>query len=674
MKDGKRKLFSIFFVMFVFASVSLSAREEENLERVLRFLEQIPIPVTVYERSLLAEFGGFGSSLLVSNQIDDTEEPDGTFVFAVPLSAKFAVDTALAMIERFSGSKNHILVAFLGEETNVLPKDMGGITHRGLRDLLTLADMPENWVICYFDANSPPGEIVINHGIRGYVTPLELITPLPHLFTSFGIPWSFEIRQNTIFKLGLVEGPEALSIIWEEEVHGFILSGRGENGNTILPGDLANLLLEYAGYVNFPILNPEVHYSFLVFPEGRVFFVSELIKVVLMLATLGLLLLLYLFYSARYSAVLRFHTRLFPRYFMTFIILLSFLVVSIKFSGFLYSFLSSVLNMPQRVPNYAGLVFTIVLSLLFFSFSPYLLNLIRFPLRERFYKFAAVIFIIFGMLSATLLDFSYIPVFLIVFVFFFLGTSVSNPLFVFLFTLSLPVFALVTLFNVFVTDSERLTALFINSTWTSFDSWLVIFHTALLSLPAFLLAKRGFTLSRIFLRRVIKLNRKTRRRIIPAMIGVTILLMIVQIIYPVQEIPSERRFIDSAFHSEINEILALNINDVVFLDSRIITLNLEAKGSPVRFDVSIFSTDDRILLPIYLTPVPFVREEEGRRIDLLLGEHPPNPLVMEIVVPLAFHGRLELAAIYNTWDPEIDPWEKPVTENYVLRLSRSAYL
>jgi hypothetical protein len=47
---------------------------------------------------------------------------------------------------------------------------------------------------------------------------------------------------------------------------------------------------------------------------------------------------------------------------------------------------------------------------------------------------------------------------------------------------------------------------------------------------------------------------------------------------------------------------------------------------------------------------------------------------MEIVVPLEFHGRLELMAVYNTWDPAIDPGEKPISDNYVLRVSKGVYL
>ena len=680
MGKGIRKLFFCFLFIFFLIPFSLKAEEAGILGRVLRFLEEIPNRnFTIEERPLLTYFGGFGSSVLVSSRISETEEPYGTFVFAVPLDAEFAVDTALAMAERLRANPVNILIAFLGEERNELPQDMGGFTHKGLRDLLTLINMPENWVLCYFDACPPPGALVVSHGFRGYVSPLELISPLPSLFTSYDIPWSFQIQQNTIYKLGLIEGPEALSIIWGEEVNGFFLTGENENGKPILPGDLANLLLEYAINLTFPVLNPEKHYSLISFPGGRVFFISERIMIIIVLATVGLLLLLYLFYSVRHNAILLFHLRLFRKYFAIFIILLSLLIISFKISGLLYSSLTSLFNLQAGAPNHIALVLTFILSLLVFYLSSHALVIIRFPLRERFFKLSTVVFIILGIFSAIFLDFSYILFFFIVFIFFFLGVLMPNPVLTFSFALFLPVFALITLSNIFLTDNERLTELFIIPTLNMSDSWVVIFQTALLSLPVFLLVKRGTMLTRILLRKKPKQKRQRRYIILPIMIVLVVITMLVNILLPRREISPERRFITQTLELEnaepgILSILTLSIEDVIFQDSRIITLNLTARGNPKRFDISIYSETERILLPMYSTPVPFEREYDGRRINLFLGERPPNPLVMEIVVPLEFQGRLETAALYNTWDPAIDPGEIPVSENYVLRVSKSVSL
>jgi hypothetical protein len=58
-------------------------------------------------------------------------------------------------------------------------------------------------------------------------------------------------------------------------------------------------------------------------------------------------------------------------------------------------------------------------------------------------------------------------------------------------------------------------------------------------------------------------------------------------------------------------------------------------------------------------------------ISFFLGERPPNPMFMEIVLPGMFDGRLSVTAVYNKWDPTIDPLESPITDDYILRVSRS---
>jgi hypothetical protein len=63
--------------------------------------------------------------------------------------------------------------------------------------------------------------------------------------------------------------------------------------------------------------------------------------------------------------------------------------------------------------------------------------------------------------------------------------------------------------------------------------------------------------------------------------------------------------------------------------------------------------------------------DDGKGIKFSLGENPPNPLILEIVLSQNFAGRLRTEAVYNTWDPALDPGEKPGTEDYILRVSRT---
>ena len=678
MTKGIRYLIFCFLAFFLLSPAFLISHETENLNRVIRALDRVSDKnFTFEERSLLADYGAFESSVIVNSRIANTQEDSGTFIFAVPLYASYAVDTALALIDKFSESSSNITVAFLGGERNELPKEFGGITHKGLRDLLTLADMPERCMLCYFDPTEPSQKFILSHGIRGYAAPLEIIRPLPYLFESRDIPWAFRMRYNAIYKLGLAEGPEVLSIIRDEEIIGFVLSGENSSNGTegaILPDDLASLLLEYSGSISFPVLTPDIHYSFFSIPGGKVFFVSELMVVLLFQATAGILLLLYLIRSTRHSAILLFHIRLFLRSFWIIVVFLVFMVISIRISGFLYCLLAKAINPSFSAnENIAGFMLMALLAAIVFTFSSLVLDSSRFHVRGRFYGYSAVTLIIFGILFAAFLDISYIQVFLWALLFAFLGALLSKPLLVLLSAFLVPLIALGAVLNIFTTDCERFIGFFLAQDRNTITAWKITIQAGLLFLPVFLLIKRSAILAQIAPSNRKKLipRRKFRRIFFPVLIMLTLGGMVAQIRAQKQQIVPERRFIAEASGLENNGNLTLSLTDIVFQDSRIITLTLTAKGYPVRLDVSAVSGEDKSFLQVYSASIPFERHDEGTRVTFLLGEYPPNPLTIEIVLPRGFEGQLETAAIYNTWDQAVDPGREPDSDDYVLQISKS---
>lgn len=665
------------FVFFILLPVFLPAMEDESRNRVIQALNGISGNIiSIEERSLLAGYGGFGSSVLARNS--NANESDGSFVLAVPLYAEFAVDTAIALAEKLDSLDNrvNVLVAFLGDERNALPEDLWTssvlkrVPHKGLRDLITLAYVPENWVLCYFDAEEAPEELVVQQGRRKYIAPLQIIKPLPCFFASKGIPWSFRIRHNTIFELGLLEGSDALFIAWNEEINGFALSGRvskKEGAQTISPEALAEALLEYSVSLDLQVLNPDRHYSLIPLPGGKFFFADEVLTVALVLLTACFFLFLYLLYSARHNAAFFYHIRLFIRSFWIFFIFLPLLVISIKASGFFYSLLLGIFNVPSGVANNAGVGLTLLLAIFVFFLPAPALNLFRFPKRARFYGFSAVIFVIFGILSVTFLDFSFVSIFLWALFFVFLGVSVSNPILVFLCALLIPLFASGALINLIEIGSGRFAELFFPKDWNTLESWGAALLMALFSLPVFLLVKRG----RILLQRQtsrkpgLGLNHKLRALALPVTIISVLLIMVLQVAILKYRIKPEKRIISEI--PDTNDpltlsLLSLSLDDTVFQNSRIISLHLEAQRNPERFDVFLESENGKSLLPVYSAPVPVERDEELKRIDFSLGEYPPNPLVLEFVLPLEFEGRLTTAAIYH---------EKTGSEDYFLRVSKS---
>jgi len=681
-------------VFLIPASLPGQAAEKENFQRVLNGFaewENTGNSIPFEERPLLSEHGAFGSSILVRSQGAATSpSSQGTFVFAVPLDADFAVDTALAVTDRlFRGDASvNILIAFLGSERNELPEDLGPshvhvrTSHMGLHDLMSLIDMPENWVLCYLDADEAPDELVLRHGIQGYVAPLDIIQPLPYLFGIKGIPWSFAIRNNSIYKLGLVEGPEPLSIAWGEEVNGFVLSGAEKHGKTtetISPETLAELLLEYPNYLDLPVMNPDRHYSFFTLPNGNFYFAAEGFSVTLLFIVIGILLFLYLLYSIRYNAVLVYHIRLFFKFFWVFLLLLPWLVVSLKASALIYSMLFRVLSAPYGIVNYAGVGLTFMLAVLVFFLPSPALDLLQFRRRARFYGFSAVIFGIIGILISAFLDFSYVPVFLWAFVFIFLGAIFSRPIPVFLSALLVPFLVIVALLNIFETGSGRLLDLFVFSKLNAPEGWTVSIQIALLTLPILLLMGRGIILFKKHMHRKPGQRPEKSFGLINSYVAFLtiaatglILAMIGQIIFLKLNPPPMQRYITTVL--EINNgdgIVNLSIDDTVFQDSRIITLNLEADGNPVRFDVSLETLTDKSLFPVYSSSVPFERGGDGNRIEFYMGEYPSNPLTMEIVVPLEFEGSLEVTAIYNKWDPAVFPCDEQDAGEHILLVSKS---
>ena len=686
MDKGAKKYFLVLTGIF-FISVLLYGQnpDERNLNNVINALNGIPFE----RRSLLADYGGFGASILVRGKSNDPGESAGTFVLAVPLYAGFAVDTALALAQKLQDRETpvNVIVAFLGDEMNRLPPDQGGSTHKGLRDLLTLTDMPENWVLCYLDAEEPAQELVIRHGIKGYVAPLEIVRPLPSLFNARSIPWSFGILHNEIYKLGLVEGPEALSITWGEEVNGFILSGKSPppplDKNTeekkISPENLANFFLDYTLTLSFPVLNADRHYSSFVLPGGKTFFLSEGLTVLLLLVTTGILLVSFLLYSARYNTALFFHIRLFFKYFWIFVILPPLMVVSIKVSGLLYSLLLNFFGAPSAATNYAGVMLVLLLALLFFFLPSPLLDLVRFPKRAQFYGLSAVIIVFIGLFFMAFLDFSFVPAFLWTFFFVFLGAFFSNPILAFICTVIAPLFSLSTLYNIIDSGGDNILLLFISSPWNSPDNWMAAIQTALIALPVFLLVKRVIIIIQKKARRgrEQKSNRKYRLIIIPVSIFLVFSVMVLQILFvPKNKTGAERRYIteETGDGTSDSGILHLAMENVIFQNSRIITLRLGARGNPVRFDISLESADGEGLLPVYSAPVPFEREDEGRKINFSLGEYAPNPLTMEIVVPVNFDGMLKTEAVYNARDPDIDSARGNSSNDYILRVAKTVTL
>ena len=86
-----------------------------------------------------------------------------------------------------------------------------------------------------------------------------------------------------------------------------------------------------------------------------------------------------------------------------------------------------------------------------------------------------------------------------------------------------------------------------------------------------------------------------------------------------------------------------------FLDHRIVRISMEARFTPLRY--SLFFTDQAVDNPdespayfIYDAPMPYT--SDGKRIKFILGPYPPNPLDIELTLPLNLNGEFRIEGLF----------------------------
>jgi hypothetical protein len=266
--------------------VSRRALETARRDELVRLLREQNIPFE--ERSLFTEYGGFGTSLHIRFPRAGAEK---SFILALPLSKKgdpgtllpFGFEAALAFAAKmretaFDGEWG---LVFLGDEEGDLPYEEGDRGPLGLRDLYDNLDDPEHTYLLYVDWFEPPGKIRIHHGISGDLSPRGLTAPFTAACEARGIPYSFAIPYNSLYRLGISEGPGALTFALSRNIPALFLGAYPE-GPPLDAGTAADLLAAYARTASLTGEQPDTRYT-LFFNRGRSFFVSETATVVLLL-------------------------------------------------------------------------------------------------------------------------------------------------------------------------------------------------------------------------------------------------------------------------------------------------------------------------------------------------------------------------------------------------------
>jgi hypothetical protein len=654
--------------------------EASRREELLRILRERSFPFE--ERSLYAEYGGFGSSIHLSFPSADLAAPGGTqFVLAVPLSAAgkengeglpFRFEAALAFIEkiRSGDTGTDIRVAFLGDEVQRLPEEFQKRPHIGLEDLYNTLNNPEDTVLWYLDADAAPREITIHHGTADTIAPLSILRSLPELCEKYHLPYRFAVRSNELYKLRLIDGPSVLRFAQSREINALYISGEeipfsgassgGAPGETLQAENFAAMLVSYTASLRVSAENLDYHFT-IIRLLGKIVFISEPLTMIFLLTLAALFFFALLMYSVLYRHILLIRWQIFLRRSWVILVFLAFLVITLQGGGVLLSLLSKRLRILQPAGAYGEGALKLIFAMVLFSFLYPIPELFRIPRKEDFYGSTAVLLVTLGVLIAAFLDITLVPMFLWAFLFIFLGACIKKPFLVRLFALVTPMQATTALLTILRFGNGKLAEILRS------DNPFINFYFAVILLPFILIFKRGDALSR---KR--KSSPPLKVRLIPRLVllAVSIGAGSGYIAYmakqPAQE-PVRRTIVET---SGERGILNARTREIDFLERRITEVYLEARGNPVRFDMYL-SSDKGVLPVVYSAPVPFEFSAEGDSLEFILGEGPPNPFSTEIVIPLDFTGFLRVEALYTLWDGTLDAQPPPEKDDYVLRVVRT---
>jgi hypothetical protein len=658
--------------------------EAARREELIRRLDRAGIPFE--QRSLFAGYGGFGSSLSVPIPAGAGSDSEAAaFILAIPLSASgdpgegfpWGLEGGISFIRKLMerGPGRDVEVVFLGDEQSLLPRDVRRESHTGLRDLISRQDQPENTALLYLDSYESPESLILHHGGAKTLAPLQILEPFQRLCALRGIPYTFAVRSNVWYKLGLVPGPPALELSLGGGIPSLYIQGKGGRGG--LSADaLGDLLVEYT---RFPLLggkDPDLHYSIFRF-FGKTIFLSELGALTVLWILSALFFLIFLVYSIVSRGILGLQWRIFFR--RSWVIALVFALSALSLGGadrFVTLILRAFsLPMNRTSPGTAALILAIALALL--SLADPLLEAVRISRKADFYGKAAVVSIIMESLSAALIDLTFMPSFIGAFLFTLLAALIPFPLPVYVIAFIIPL--QVAVFLIPGLESGGLQELFRSS-----RLWLLLL-LALLSLPPVLIFLRARALSARGQDQGLQAKKKKSRSPFPAL-RLIFLGIAAGAVIPYggfllwRSPPSPVRRIILA-ETEGPASLALTLSEQIFLQRRLLEIRVEAPGQPVRLDLTIDYRNSPFA--VYTAPMPSVLRDTRHpgahsgmetSVEFILGENPPNPFTTNLVLPLNFSGVLRVEALYTRYDQALDPGPPPKGDDYVLRLIRSVPL
>jgi hypothetical protein len=664
------------------AFLHANALEDSRRALLANILNERNIPFET--RSLFTEFGGFGSSIHVllpaSAEAEAEEKKPGAFILALPFSFAeddqrdfpYAFKVALDFIDRVraEGVQTDVMAAFLGDERPTLRSDQS-VPHLGLMDLYSRLELPEDAVMIYLDMCGETGEIVVHHGARRTLAPLNILRPLARICAEQKIPYTLAINANELYKLGLADGPSALEFALGRETPALYLAGKASAPGSIR--DLDAMLFDYALSLSPGTESPDYHYQIFQVLK-RFFFVPEYATALFFLAVAGLFFFAALIYSVVFRHRLVVQWKVFFKRSWILLIYWLTLCLALMAAALIFRLIASgtdpALFGGTALLFYAAAAFQLLLGVSFFALFSFPGDLIYVPRRSNFYGSAAIILAIAELLLSAYIDISFMPVFVWAFMFIFFAACLKKPVLITICALLSFFMGFAALWTVARAGNRRLGLLIFSG------NTVFILYIALVSLPFFITLKRGALLrsreageEKSFpdILKQLTGSAAVLKFIIPRLIlpaaAATALAISVHFLARSPASGARQTILENDPGSAV--VLAMDVQDRAFLERRTLNITLSAPGNPLRFNLRLDSARGEMPV-IYSAAMPFRYIEDSSSpsrssIEFILGEGPPNPFTTEIALPANFAGLLRAEALYAGGD-----------EDYQLRI-RSRY-
>jgi hypothetical protein len=369
------------------------------------------------------------------------------------------------------------------------------------------------------------------------------------------------------------------------------------------------------------------------------------------------------------------------------------LVISLETAGALVSAVAWIFHVSTPIKDLGRAGLKIIIALLLVSlFFPLKISL-KMSRLANFYGNTATLFITLGVLIAACLDISFVPLFIWVFLFTFLGAIFKIPILVRVCAFITPFYGFRFLLNMLEFSRGDLPLLSEDLFFSTgrlielilSQNIVISLYLTVITFPFIFLLQRSRTLSHARKPQAQKTEEEKKKEWLIHRIPSGILLGIslgslVYYTYILSKIPFNppvrRTIIEHGFPEHISEtltdgastdILQIKTATLTFLERRDIQISLEARGKPACFNLYLDSEDGTSPV-IYAAPMRFEFTNDQHSVEFILGQGPPNPFTTELVLPLSFSGSLRVEAIYTVWDPAIDTMSQPESDDYILQV------